>query len=757
MIVSFYSYKGGVGRSQLCANIAAYLFYQKGKRVLLWDWDFEAPGLHYFFGLKNENIAKKGTLELLEDYTATLRKGTEVRKEDLKFIDPSEHITPLAGDGETSAKSGCIDLLAAGNYNNGFNQRTNNFDWFEFYSMLDGANYIELLKENLKTLQYDYVLIDSRTGISDYSGICNIQLPEVNVIVVAPTMQNFEGSKGIMEQIINADYLKLKRRKPLVLPILSRLDHSNPKAKEWMDRFAVYFSSVIRNLDEEFDGELLPEIFSDVYCTETFLAYTQALSAGENILFSHQSRSSKIDFSRPFQNIAELIESLNNNGSISFYKKVDEDTWHDYAAKGTYEKNNRKAAIAYTQIGIKQKDPEAQLKYYQQAIETDPAYYLPNYLAGAAQLNNGKVDIAVEFLQKAIALNPQVANAYFNLGLAYYTKNVFAEAVSNYEKAIALKPDYDTAYFNLGIVYDEVKNAGKAIEQYRKAIELKPDEADYQNNLGIAYDANEESDKAIECFLKAVSFRPDYYVAYNNLGATCLNADKLDEAMDYLNKAVALKPDYSDPYYNLGHVYSRKGNVDRAVENYLMAERLKPGTAAPFNAIGRAYENKGDVVKALEYYQKAVDQKADFAEVFFNTGNVYNTMNQPEKAIENYLKAISLQPDFSRALNNLGYQYLKTGDLTKAEPLLVKSIELGEKSHANLNYGHLLLCTGKREEAMERYLLSYQNFSDKKEFWEGMNEDFALLQRHGINTGLFADIKQRIEAANQDIASVAAN
>ena len=49
MIYTFYSYKGGVGRSMALANLAKW-FYMHGLRVVIVDWDLEAPGLeNYFF------------------------------------------------------------------------------------------------------------------------------------------------------------------------------------------------------------------------------------------------------------------------------------------------------------------------------------------------------------------------------------------------------------------------------------------------------------------------------------------------------------------------------------------------------------------------------------------------------------------------------------------------------------------------------------------------------------------------------------
>src|SRR5438874_11280472 len=47
-IYTFYSYKGGTGRSMALANFA-WIMAASGKRVLVIDWDLEAPGLHRYF------------------------------------------------------------------------------------------------------------------------------------------------------------------------------------------------------------------------------------------------------------------------------------------------------------------------------------------------------------------------------------------------------------------------------------------------------------------------------------------------------------------------------------------------------------------------------------------------------------------------------------------------------------------------------------------------------------------------------------
>ncbi|MCP9493663.1 MAG: NB-ARC domain-containing protein [Pyrinomonadaceae bacterium MAG19_C2-C3] len=70
MIYTFYSYKGGVGRSMALANTAAW-FYEQGLRVVIIDWDLEAPGLESFFVGRDELErvrAKPGLIDLLLAY-----------------------------------------------------------------------------------------------------------------------------------------------------------------------------------------------------------------------------------------------------------------------------------------------------------------------------------------------------------------------------------------------------------------------------------------------------------------------------------------------------------------------------------------------------------------------------------------------------------------------------------------------------------------------------------------------------------------
>src|SRR5262245_38941474 len=74
-VLTFYSFKGGVGRTMLLANTAYRLAHKHGLRVIAVDWDLEAPGLHRFFGVTSDTIAKaNGVLDYFRSWNEALER-----------------------------------------------------------------------------------------------------------------------------------------------------------------------------------------------------------------------------------------------------------------------------------------------------------------------------------------------------------------------------------------------------------------------------------------------------------------------------------------------------------------------------------------------------------------------------------------------------------------------------------------------------------------------------------------------------------
>lgn len=185
-VVTFYSYKGGVGRTMALVNTALILA-RRGRRVLIVDFDLEAPGIPTYdaFAGAAEHI---GLVDYISEY---LRLNASP--------DASAYIAACEFEGRP------LWVMPAGsNVDQGYSRRLNQIDWQNLYDNRDGF----LMFEDLRTQWarfgghgFDYVLIDSRTGYTDVGGICTRQLPDAVVAMFLPNAQNIRGLAGVVKEI----------------------------------------------------------------------------------------------------------------------------------------------------------------------------------------------------------------------------------------------------------------------------------------------------------------------------------------------------------------------------------------------------------------------------------------------------------------------------------------------------------------------------------------------------------------------------
>jgi MinD-like ATPase involved in chromosome partitioning or flagellar assembly len=214
-IITFYSFKGGVGRTMALANVA-FIAAMNGKRVLVMDWDLEAPGLAYYFrGLldpQKDRALKdtKGLLNVLWQWKSTASEATrdEVQGAFQEFAEGSPFkdcsVSLVPNDRLPSGAS--LDYISAGSK---YVDETNRvsyedalagFSWQEFFERFAGGAILESLRNWCKR-NYDFILVDSRTGLADVAGICTMQLPDEVLMCFVLNRQNIDGTARVAQAI----------------------------------------------------------------------------------------------------------------------------------------------------------------------------------------------------------------------------------------------------------------------------------------------------------------------------------------------------------------------------------------------------------------------------------------------------------------------------------------------------------------------------------------------------------------------------
>ncbi|SHF84480.1 MinD-like ATPase involved in chromosome partitioning or flagellar assembly [Marinomonas polaris DSM 16579] len=187
-VVTFYSYKGGVGRTTSLVLFSRYLA-NKGKRVFVVDCDFEAPGLINFFDISQFDNPKNGVIEYFND-----KKFIPSLELNSNYV--YETSSTLSGEGK-------INMMPAGNI---FDKEKNFY--LEGLSRIDiqGKNVLlrdfdGLVKDIEKNYSPDVILFDSRTGFNNVFGVLS-QLSNKIVALAGDDIQNRPGLEFLYDKFV---------------------------------------------------------------------------------------------------------------------------------------------------------------------------------------------------------------------------------------------------------------------------------------------------------------------------------------------------------------------------------------------------------------------------------------------------------------------------------------------------------------------------------------------------------------------------
>lgn len=166
-IISIHSFRGGTGKSNMTANLAATIA-RYGHRVGIVDTDIQSPGIHVLFGFD------EGSMKLsLNDYLWG-RCEIEDTAYDVSYILPE---VAAAGSGiyliPASVKLSEITRVLREGYDVGL--------------LHDGFQAL------IEKLSLDYLLIDTHPGLNEET-LLSITISDALVVILRPDRQDFQGT-----------------------------------------------------------------------------------------------------------------------------------------------------------------------------------------------------------------------------------------------------------------------------------------------------------------------------------------------------------------------------------------------------------------------------------------------------------------------------------------------------------------------------------------------------------------------------------
>lgn len=318
-VITFYSYKGGTGRTMALANVACILAEnKKNKNVLMIDWDLEAPGLHRFFYDKFKKQFKHNKMKDFDKYPGLIDLFLKLNEKINTFQNKKEiknRIEKIYN--EINIENFIIEtdisnlyLMKAGSFDEFYSSKVNTFSWESVYSE---APFIFLSIIEKLSQKYRFILIDSRTGLNDISNICTMVMPEKLIVVFTPNAQSLTGVIDLIKTATEYRKQSNDLRPLIIFPLPSRIELSRPSLHEaW--RFGDKKNNIsgYQNQFEEILKEVyeIPECSLDEYFNEVQIQHVPEYAFGEEIAVIVERGESRLSLARSYENFAERLIKL---------------------------------------------------------------------------------------------------------------------------------------------------------------------------------------------------------------------------------------------------------------------------------------------------------------------------------------------------------------------------------------------------------------------------------------------------------------
>ncbi len=637
-IFTFYSFKGGVGRSLAAANVA-YTLAGSGRHVLLIDMDLEAPGLSSFLDRNNELEPPRGPRQsdvltlLTELVTANWTGGDpETIVQNLPPISSFSRpvtaeklakLTPKLGE------LGRLDVLGLDDKRN----YTDRLAALGLHGMPQDqlVSLSRLLRRYLKSSRfphrpfwrekfqppiltpYDYIIVDSRTGLTEIGGLCVGPLADRLVVFTGLNDQNVHGTLMFLKEVGLTPAARPTDAEPWD-------DDDSPASTADLGTVGpkptMIVASPVPAGEIEAKQKRLKEIESRLGVVPQQISYHPQMALLESIFVRDYPDEY---LASQYGNLTDRVQSLVGDNADYLVSEL-----NSFFAKDTYQDWTRATETA---IRLAPLQPDLARAF----LPT-----LANHLASASPDDSSLRVNAL--LSQEPPVRPVALNNWGNALMAQAkgktgeeATHLYTAATEKYAETVRLQPDDANVLNNWGNALSaqaRVKTGAEAdqfytaaTEKYAEAVRLRPDHADALNNWGTALadqaraKTGEEADHlyaaAIEKYTNAVRLRPDHADALKNWGTALTDQarGKTGEDADHLYaaatenyaKAVSLRSDDADLYYNWAIALSLRAKgkpgeeADQlhaaATEKYAAAVQLRPDHVGTLSNWGNALLN----------------------------------------------------------------------------------------------------------------------------------------------------------------------
>jgi tetratricopeptide (TPR) repeat protein len=395
---------------------------------------------------------------------------------------------------------------------------------------------------------------------------------------------------------------------------------------------------------------------------------------------------------------------------------------------------------------LQQKNYQAAIDKYAEAIVAEPNYANAHYSKGVAHYSLNQYDESAEELTAALAQGYKPLDVYKLRWNIYYQKKDYDNALKDLQELMKLEPANAAYGRSLGDIYLGKKDWQAALDAYKKSSQANPNDADLLYLMAVAYynlgetseqeiaasdairkntkymgeayfltaDALQKSksyDESVLAYQKSIAAKPDIYEAYVNLSDVYRSLNRFNDSIDTANKGLAQFPNDANLYTSLSWYYSLADRSQEAVGAALSATKYAPNVSMGYTNLCRAYNDTKQYQLAIQSCNTALKISPNDGETNFYLGRANDFLNKPEIATKFYEKAVvgllaftRDNPEYSDGFYLLGNAYFSIRQRDKAIEAYKQSLILSPRfAKAKFNLGYMYFLNNDLPKARQQY------------------------------------------------------
>jgi tetratricopeptide (TPR) repeat protein len=219
------------------------------------------------------------------------------------------------------------------------------------------------------------------------------------------------------------------------------------------------------------------------------------------------------------------------------------------------------------------------------------------------------------------------------------------------------------------------------------------------------------------------------------LAAFYFDKNHYPEAIQVYSFIVGKGSPKAEYFEKIGYSYQKMNRYREAIEQYKKADLFDADRLWVMRKIGYCFIKLKEFESALKYLSDAANIHPEDVNIRIQIAQCYLNLNNFDESLQQFSKARYFQPDNLKVLRPIAYCQFVLGRLDQA---LESYEEIMHRSDSPtpydlMNHGHVLLCLGKRKEALEQYIKSQSGkFFSPGLFMTAFEEDIPHLLKNGI-------------------------